>query len=87
MNKQFATSAMNQVIGMAPRVAIAPGAGQSRAIARDGQETRRPVAELVRPVWIALLALLFGTGVGLGTGELLTYLFAESWDVNGLFGV
>jgi hypothetical protein len=82
MNGQFATSAMNQINGMAPRI--------SQATVSQGQpesEPARSVSSLVRPVWIALLSLMFATGVGLGTTELLTYLFAESWNAAGLYGV
>ena len=86
MYGHFATSAMNQINGMAPRVsqAAAPK-GENNFQTESAPE--RPVRELVRPVWITLLSLLFATGVGLGTAEVLTYLFAESWNVHGLYGV
>jgi hypothetical protein len=82
MNGQFATSAMNQINGMAPR--------HSQAIVSQGQsesEPTRSVSRLVRPVWIALLSIMFTTGVGLGIAEVLTYLFAESWNAAGLYGI
>ena len=86
MNGQFATAAMNQVNGMTPRVSRA-AVSQDRSESRTRTAPARPAPELVRPVWIALLSLLFATGVGLGTAEVLTYLFAESWNVNGLYGI
>ena len=82
MNGQFATSAINQINGMAPRCSEA-AAPKGRMVAVPERSTR----ERVRPVWIALLSLLFATGVGLGTAEVLTYLFAEYWNINGLYGI
>lgn len=82
MNRQFAMSAITQINGMAPRC--------SQGVAPKGQTESAqllPVREMMRPVWIALLSLLFATGVGLGTAEVLTYLFAEHWNVNALYGI
>ena len=86
MYGQFATSAMNQINGLAPPVSQA-AAPQGQAESQIESAPERPVRELVRPVWIVLLSLLFATGVGLGTAEVLAYLFAESWNVHGLYGV
>ena len=89
MNRQIAKSAL-QTVQIVP--------WESTAIARTPNvrptfsaptkaRSDRPVRELVRLVWITLLSLLLAAGVGLGAAEIMTYLFAESWNVTGLFGV
>ena len=89
MNRQIAKSAL-QTVQIVPweSTAIARITNiRPTFIAPTKARSGRPVRELVRPVWIALLSLLLAAGVGLGAAEKMTYLFAESWNVTGLYGV
>jgi hypothetical protein len=89
MNRQIAKSAMQsmQIVPWESTAIARTTTGHSSFAQPAATRSGRPVRELVRPVWIALLSLLLAAGVGLGTAEILTYLFAESWNVTGLYGI